>query len=137
MTEEQIKINKDGDGVKYHLADDKVKEIIKNPDIQMAFINMIINYYGENIKNIIDEDFDDTSNNVFDKLMENIDITLNKKDRIAVKDINNLVLENQIKITKSQLILFLTKKGVGRATYPNEGKVYTGLKIKNVVKNDD
>ncbi len=137
LTEEHLRINKDGDGAKYHLADDTVKELIKNPDIQMAFINLIINNYGENIKNIIDEDFNDDNNNPNEQILDYIEITLNKKDRVPVKDINNLLSENQIKISKSQLILFLTKKGVGRATFPKEGKVYTGLKIKQVENEDE
>lgn len=129
LTKEHDKINKEGDGCKYHMADDHVKELIKDIDIQNAFINLIIESYGNNIKNIIDEDYNETNDDDASKILEHIDITLNKKDRIPVKDINQLVIDNCIKITKSQLILLLTKKGVGRATFPNEGKVYTGIKL--------
>lgn len=136
INDEHKKINLEGDGCKYLLADDNIKFLLLDENIQHAFIKIIIDNYGDNIKNIIDDnDFDETDNDFTTQILANFEITLNKKDRIPIKQFNEILVQNCIKASKSGIKLFLDKKGIGSAVFPKEGRVYTG--IKQIVINQD
>lgn len=130
LTDEHKNINENGEGCKYFLADENVKEIIKDENIQNAFIKIIIQNYGESIKNIVKNDFDENENDFRNKIDDYFEFTLSKKDRIPVKNFNDILSENCLIASKSAIKLFLEKKGIGNAVFPNEGRVYTGIKIK-------
>ena len=114
LTEEQININKLKDiKIKYMKKDMAVNELIKDPKIQMAFINILFNHYEleplskpihmkEDI-NEINNDDDDVETQINDLF----EFTQNPKDKISVIDFN----KNIGKINKSKAKLICQKMG--------------------------
>lgn len=129
ITDEHKNINENGDGCKFMLKNDKIKDIINDENIQNAFIKLIIENYGDNIKNEVNnDDFDNDENNDMNKLNDYFEFTLNKKDIIKIKEFNDILNDNGMKFSKSSVKLFLNKKGINDSNIPKEGRCYRGIK---------
>ena len=128
IADKERRINELGEGCKYMLKDDTVKELIENENIQNAFIQLIIQNYGDNIPNKTYNDFDNDENGATNKIDELFECTLSTKDRIKIKDFNAVLTSNSIKISKSALKLYLGKNGVGEGKFP-ERRAYKGIKL--------
>lgn len=139
LTDDEKKISEQGTGCKYYKADEKVKDIyIKDFNIQNAFIKMIIDNFGEHINKNNDDvdDFDhDEIEDFKTKICELYDFTLNKKDKIKIKEFNDKLKENGITVSPSQIKLFVNTKGVGECVWPGLGRSYTCIKLKEINEN--
>lgn len=134
ITDEHKKINEFGEGCKYMLKDDNIKNLLNDDKIQNEFIHLIIRHFGEHIKSENDDDFDNNEEGDTDKIAEYFEFTLNKKDRISVQQFKKILKENNLNISPSAGKLYLFKKGCGEMRTTE--RMYTGLKLSEQKKNE-
>ena len=117
IDEHDDKINNVEDSIyKIKKANDDIKNIIQNENIQNAFLHIILNSYSKNplikpieiVENLAKYNDDSTGDdNILNNLFE---FTLNKLDRIPLAQYNDIIRLNKLNKSKAQLIL--NKNGV-------------------------
>lgn len=117
---------------KYFVADDNIKHMIKDEDIQNALIQIMFNSYtdkpsvkivDDNNEDYNDEDVDDNK-----QLLKLFKFTSAHQDRISIKDYKEMLSDNGINMSASKNKLTLNKLGVGNAK-SGSTRYYTGIKI--------
>lgn len=134
LTDKQIGVNEMEDGkFKYLQANDNIKTLMDTPKVGLAFIHILLDYYKDTLirPNFIKEavaDIMETEIDVNAILHELFEFTLNKNDKILVKDVNDLLISHKVKKTLvrnpfKEIGVYQSKSGSSR--------YWNGLKVKS------
>ena len=135
LTNEEKEINNLG-GYKFEIADRDIKsKFITRPEIQDAFINILIDHYVDyepDFNKLTQENNDDIINHENDdenKLLSIFEFTKNSKDSITVCDIDTKI-KNSFSMQKSKYSNYLLKLGAVKKKNM-KGYFYSGIKFKD------
>lgn len=138
LTENELRINEEETGYYFAKSDPKIKsELLQNPDIQNAFINILIDHYTEEkikLPEFMQEqnnDLIDTENRTMAILKDLFIFTGDKSDELTIPEVDDLCKSK--KLTKSAYILQLNRLGICSIRVTRKLKnirVYQKIKIR-------
>ena len=124
ITEDERRINDDAEcPTKFFLRDDNIMSVINDPNIQKAFVKLIINSYTEESMAVNNADeFNESGEKAEDEIKKHYISTLNKEDKISVSDFNDYNKVYIPTVSKSKMKQLIAKMGVSEKVIKENNK---------------